>query len=104
MFSAGWSLYGDHKEYKLTGKNKLSKETKNEVARCILFLKSNLEYQWPHVPLKTRFIYAITFSVFGTNTQKQWKKVGDVSIWPFIKQSQLKHAKQRHGYLGISNT
>src|SRR5687768_13069691 len=45
-----WLLYSDLREYKLTGSDAVSKSDRRIVSRFILFLHSDLEYEWPHHP------------------------------------------------------
>lgn len=45
--SQAWFLYSDLREYRLAGKHRLAADARREVARWILFLQSDLEYEWP---------------------------------------------------------
>lgn len=45
-----WLIYDDFREHRHEGRWKLSARQRNIVLRIILFLKSDLEYQWPRVP------------------------------------------------------
>jgi len=47
ILELSWGLYSDLESRKLKGKYKLDDETLRIIARCILFLRSDLEYQWP---------------------------------------------------------
>ncbi len=42
-----WFYYDDIKTHRLTGKYELSPESRELFDRCILFLESDLEYDWP---------------------------------------------------------
>ncbi|MGV8122292.1 MAG: hypothetical protein AB2L14_21230 [Candidatus Xenobiia bacterium LiM19] len=44
-----WFMYDDLHEHRLTGSRSLTKEGRREVARWILFLKTDLEYEGPRV-------------------------------------------------------
>lgn len=96
----GWKLYSDMKEYKLKGKDALESVVKKEVARWVLFLKSNFEYSWPDVPLSQRFLHSLTLGLLGTTYAKVWSAVGDIEVWPFLKEEEFTKAKEEHGYLG----
>jgi hypothetical protein len=96
----GWLLYSDMKEYRLKGKDALSEKEKKEVARWVLFLKSEYEYKWPNIPFNQRLLHSITFGVLGTSTQKAWSQFGEVEAWPFRSSQELSIAKGKHGYLG----
>ncbi len=100
FYQGGWSLYSDMKEYKLKGKDALDRVVKKEVARWVLFLKSNYEYSWPSIPFIQRAIYGLTFGLFGTSYVKVWSLAGDVDVWPFLKNEHFTKAKEEYGYLG----
>ena len=42
-----WGLYGSDRSYRLKGRHAVSPEARRAAARAILFLHTNLEYQWP---------------------------------------------------------
>src|SRR5436190_23104801 len=44
-----WCLYDDIRTHKLSGDYALTKEFKSEVARWLLFLYSDAEYEWPKI-------------------------------------------------------
>src|SRR5512143_2868744 len=45
--SEAWFLYDDLREYRLAGKDRLSSEMRHQIARWVLFLHTELEYEWP---------------------------------------------------------
>lgn len=102
--NGGWCLYSDMKEYKLKGKDALEKVVKKEIARWVLFLKSNYEYAWPNVPPIKRMLHTISFGWLGTSYAKAWSLSGDVDVWPFLKVEHFSNAKEEYGYLGKQNT
>jgi hypothetical protein len=46
----GWSLYSDSCGYRLKGAYSVSTESRRIAAHCVLFLQSELEYEWPPMP------------------------------------------------------
>ena len=81
VFSHGaWCLYSDMKEYKLRGKDALSNETKSIVARWVLFLKTDIEYNWPSTTFKEDFLKCISLGFFGQSTLDKWQEYGEVSL------------------------
>jgi hypothetical protein len=51
IFKLGaWSSYSDNREYRLVGRDALSRDGRREVARWILFLKTDKAYVWPQWP------------------------------------------------------
>lgn len=94
-----WFLYSDTHTHKLIGKKELSKKQLNIIGRIILFLHSELEYEWTDAELK-KLVYRFSFSDFFKSviTLGQYskslkikrkkaldslKKVGDIEVWPF---------------------
>ena len=49
MLELSWCLYSDLKEHKLTGNYKLTDEALRDIARYILFLHSDFEYEWSYL-------------------------------------------------------
>ena len=104
FFNGGWCLYSDMKEYKLKEKDALEQVVKMEVARWVLFLKSNNEYAWPKVSVLQRALHTVSFGLLGTSYAKVWASSGDIDVWPFLKAEHLAKAIEEHGYLGKRNT
>ena len=46
-----WFLYDDLHEHRLIGKYRLDGRLRSDVARWVLFLETDIEYQWPIPPL-----------------------------------------------------
>jgi len=103
-----WCLYNDTYNHKLTDKHKLSDEQTKEIARFILFLHSDLEYDWTYFDLTNpliRFSFKdilksiITFGQHYRNLNLKreeefelLKKTGDFELWPF--KTQIEYEKQ----------
>ena len=47
-----WTAYDDLSTHRMSGAHKLDKVGKRTVARWILFLQNDLEYEWPHPTIK----------------------------------------------------
>lgn len=95
-----WRLYSDMKAYKLKGKDAITREDRSIVARWILFLKSDDEYEWPSASFKEIFLKLVTLGKFGQSTIDKWHAHGDVLHWPFKNNCQFNNAKLGKGYLG----
>jgi hypothetical protein len=97
ILELSWGLYSDLKSHKLKGKDKLTDETLRIIARCILFLRADLEYQWPQFNQQMsifEFLASIcSFGLYYQFFQKKkreaaleiYKKLGDYDYWPFFK-------------------
>jgi hypothetical protein len=89
---AAWPLYDDMYEHKLQGRYALTLGAKKDLARCILFLKTDLEYEWPN---RTGWK-----SLFRFCRKHPWETCGgDRSVWPFFRRADFALAKKRHPYM-----
>lgn len=106
-----WGLYDDTRNHKLRGSDKLPEQSLKLIARCILFLQADKEYEWPYFdtnnPLFKFSLGEIILTILSLgqyyrdiNKQREkafeeFQKFGNFEIWPFISQSdydeQLKH-------------
>lgn len=57
------SLYSDTHCYRLTGRRAVGKETKQVIARAVLFLRSGQEYGWPIMPFNPWLDIVWTYGV-----------------------------------------
>jgi hypothetical protein len=92
IYSNTWFCYSDTSEHTLTGKHALNGEQRAILERSLLFLKSDLDFQW--FPPKFRLWYGILrFLGFG-RTLKRWEEeemsIGDKEVWPFLKKAQYR--------------
>jgi hypothetical protein len=106
--SEAWYLYSDLWEHRLVGEQRLSPEARTSVARTVLFLQSDREYEWPEWPFGSRFLSALlrlfTLGVFGRGAKARYEKAGDIGVWPFLRREDYEAALQAPPYLsGRSN-
>lgn len=94
-----WLLYSDTRNHKLIGDNKLSDEQNKTVARLILFLYTDLEYDWVYLDftnpllrlsftdiLKSIITLGFYYRNIKLRREKETeviKKTGDFEFWPF---------------------
>lgn len=95
-----WGLYSENRNYSMVGADALSKDELALVARCILFLRSDREYEWPYFDtrsffLKDLFLSIITLGYHFYKRRKEhkrsfeeWKKSGDFDLWPFYSKAE----------------
>ena|SRR6266487_1500218 len=91
---AGWMLYDDFFVYRLRGRRALSSQTLDAVARCILFLDSDLPYEWPaRRPTLTSIIWTLlTFGTWLRQDRRRWEASGPSHIWPFFREADYARA------------
>lgn len=103
MLELCWGLYDDTRQHRLIKGDELSTEAKKIIARCILFLRSNKEYEWPYFDtnnpllkfsLGDLFLSILTLGHHYRNKREkhiisyyEWQKNGDYDVWPFFRKS-----------------
>ena len=91
---AGWSLYDDVFVCRLRGRRALNSQTLDAVARCILFLDSDLPYEWParRPTLKGILRTLLTFGTWLRHDRRRWEASGPFHVWPFFRESDYARA------------
>jgi hypothetical protein len=95
-----WHIYDDFSRHKQKGKWSLTIQYKAVAARCILFLKTNLEYRWP--PKQSLFqslIRMLTFGLTSNFLEENWKSTGSLKVWPFFTIEEFEAANINPPYL-----
>jgi hypothetical protein len=101
-----WMLYSDLRRHKLTGKHEPNAETRALLERCVRFLDTDLDFEWP-VP-------KVSLSNIGNNlrsrvarwlgteegrqagTEQARVDGGDEDVWPFFRRDDYEvHAGTR---------
>ena len=86
---AGWSLYDDFFVYRLRGRRALNAQALDAVARCILFLDSDLPYEWParRATIKRVLWTILTLGTWLRQDRRRWEALGPFHVWPFFRES-----------------
>jgi hypothetical protein len=89
-----WFCYSDVSEHTLTGKHALGDDSRAILERCVLFLRTDLEFRWP--PPKFRLRYGILRLLGLGQIVKRWEggdvSIGDVEVWPFLRKADYERA------------
>jgi hypothetical protein len=97
-----WGLYSDLHEHRLTGRCRLPRSARREVARLILFLKSDLEYEWPRHKGWEELLWLaaglLTLGLAGRFYLRRFGRWGDVGVWPFLRQEDFERALRHPCY------
>ena len=97
-----WFLYDDLHEHWLTGNYKLSSSDRKNVARWILFLENDLEYEWPVLPTVVRLallpLNLVSFGLAGRFVQRYASRGGYPEVWPFRRWSDYEVALKEPPY------
>ncbi len=101
-----WLTYDDLSRHKMEGKWALSNEQDVIIKRCIVFLKSNIEYKWPKWPLYYRvvrpFIWLISFGRLTDKLDSHFNGNGNLEVWPFFSEDEYEAAKKEPIYCAKS--
>lgn len=91
----GWTLYSDFYQHNLSGSRALSRSDRRIVCRYILFLYSDLEYEWSEQP-RAGFVrllsWIVSFGQLSNNLDDEWKSQGDYEVYPFLRHSDYEKA------------
>lgn len=85
-----WSLYDDMSQHYAKGRHALRGNVRKEIARWILFLRSDLEYLWPEYSFMQVTAPMANIFTFGWYKRRkdqrleEFKQAGDFDYWPFI--------------------
>jgi len=85
-----WGLYSDLKEHKLTGSHSVSRSNRRIISCFILFLYSDLEYEWSKHPCTgflRMFAHLISRGRIPEYYDSKWKAQGDYDVYPFFRRS-----------------
>ena len=91
---ATWFFYSDVREHRLSGPDRLTPETKSAIARCVLFLQTDLEYEYPVMSrgkLLGRFLAGICTLGLAPYLLR-WRKEPE-EHWPFLRLADLEAAR-----------
>jgi hypothetical protein len=94
-----WFLYDDLHKHKMTGRYAPNDKCQRIVERCILFLKTNLEYEWP--PSKAILYFLLTILTLGIwflimkCFRKKKNPKGDDEVWPFFRKEDYENAQRQ---------
>lgn len=98
-----WLFYDDVSEHRLTGRHKLPRDLRRGWVRWILFLHSDLPYEWPDLPHPgvdpepriTTSLLGRLFAPLG-GLRESWVtpflSAGHFPVWPFLSVKDYKRA------------
>jgi hypothetical protein len=95
-----WASYEDISTHQLGGANAVPKHLKDRVARWLVFLYSDHEYQWPRIG-DAGFRDLPADSWFGNIVRRlfAWEErsaafmaYGDYDVWPFLRREEFQDA------------
>lgn len=96
---AAWFLYSDLSEYRLAGPYRLPREVRRQAVRWVVFLHSDLPYEWPVTSptqaLARHIVSLLTMGVAARLWAQRLGAAGDVAVWPFMRADDFRAALRR---------
>jgi len=80
-----WMLYSDLHCHRLTGEFAPNAATRDLLERCVLFLDSNLEFEWPVPKISLTNIFPKWLRRSALTETESFG--GDEEVWPFFRRS-----------------
>ncbi len=102
---AGWTLYSDYHSYRLRGRRALLRHTVDQIGHCVLFLASDLEYEWPPPPPLGALGILVAIVTLGWVDLREpqlwdaWRSAGDHNVWPFYRRADYEEAIRHPRFL-----
>lgn len=112
MLELCWGLYDDTRNHFVKD---LDEDALKIIARCILFLRSDKEYEWPYFDTRNPLLkfslkdFALTILSLGQHYRSkrkeqllsytEWQKVGNYNVWPFFSQKDYEDQLTRQPFL-----
>lgn len=81
IWEMSWQLYDDLHEHCLDGGYALDRQSRRQVQRWIVFLRSDTAYEWP----RCSFIGVPGFNWRMRRRLKRFARAGDFDVWLFIR-------------------
>lgn len=104
IWNTAWLFYSDSTTHALTGRDRLHPDMKRAWVRWILFLDSDIPYEWPQISYPGNDPYALGEarldswfrSIFvredKKNCHREFEQAGHYPVWPFISQKDYRKA------------
>ena len=98
-YHLAWPSYDDFYEHKLSEDHVLTLGQRQNFARAILFLKSDLPYEWRELR-HPRGVKRILMNIYSRlNRNYRMPVLGDLRVWPFFRRSDYRQALTNPPYL-----
>jgi len=101
VYQMAWNLYSDNCQHYAKERHAIPREVKREIAKWILFLRTDREYLWPEYSFIGIYNWPMNLLTFGwweARKRRRWEeflKAGDFCVWPFLHKTELEEAIKR---------
>ena len=85
-----WKQFSDLRAHTLTERDAPTPERRAVLERCYLFLRTDLEFEWP-MPTHTirrGLLQILSLGRLFRPSEGDYKSKGDFEVWPFLRRSE----------------
>ncbi len=84
-----WGQFSDLRVHKLTGRDAPTAERRACLERCYLFLRSDLEFEWPlpKPSIARGLLQIISLGRWFRASEEEYRSKGDFEVWPFFRKA-----------------
>jgi hypothetical protein len=98
-YHLAWPSYDDFYEHRMTEDHVLTLGDRRNFARAILFLKSDLPYEWTDLRRPRGFRRLFMSIYMKLNRNYREPVLGDLRVWPFFRRSDYRQALRHPPFL-----
>lgn len=98
IFYEIWPFYDDFKTQSVGKEITFSKQQRREIARWILFLQNDLEFEWRDEPLRRKLQRFLAARCRWISTPEPFHQ-GEKEVWPFFRRTDYESALSRPQFL-----
>jgi hypothetical protein len=102
IIDALWGFWDDLHTHTLTARYGLNPQARALFERCVVFLNSDLEYEWPPLVLRSlsqSFLRLIGLRNIADRRSEEWTQktnsIGPWEVWPFFRKEDCVKFTQR---------
>ena len=101
-----WSNYCDCAPRRYVGRHQLSRAGRRDIARIVVFLRSDVEYEWPAQPRSTLLRAMAVLLTFGLSelfitVRHASMSFGDLAVWPFLRNHDFETVTRQPAFRAI---
>jgi len=92
-----WRQFSDLRVHTLTGRDSPTPERQAMLERCLLFLSTDLEFEWPSPrhSIGRQLLQVLTLGRCFRLSAEEYKSKGEFEVWPFLRRGDYEAHAQR---------
>lgn len=83
-----WGQFSDLRVHTVTGRDAPPPDQRARLERCLLFLQTDLPFEWPLPPgVGKGLLRIVTLGHWPATSDEEYKSKGDFEVWPFLRRN-----------------